>query len=286
MLLAVFIFSTNDVLGKWLAGTYGAPQILLMRSAVAMAILVVIFSRIGFAPVFTMERPGLQIVRAFLGAAETGVFYAAVRYLPLADAMTFYLAGPIYVTILAALFLRERVGWRRWSAVIAGFVGVVIALGPTAGSFGWATLIPLGGSIVYAVFLTVTRSLRGTSDTVMAFWQIAASLVLGGIAAPFTWTPATHAFDFLLLGLLGVGALVAIVGINRSLKLAPASVVVPYQYTMIIWAGLFGYFVFGDVPRWQTILGAAIIIAAGLFIFFREQKLARPTAQPELPPEI
>ena len=286
MLLAIFIFSVNDVLGKWLAGTYEAPQILLMRSAVAMAILVVLFARTGFGPVFHMERPGLQIVRAILGAAETGIFYAAVRYLPLADAMTFYLAGPIYVTILAAVFLREQVGWRRWTAVLVGFAGVVIALGPTAASFGWAALIPLGGSIVYAIFLTVTRSLRGTSDTVMAFWQIAASLVIGGVLAPFSWTPAIHPFDFLLLGLLGVGALIAIVGINRSLKLAPASVVVPYQYTMILWAALFGYLVFGDVPRWQTVLGAAIIIAAGLFIFFREQKLARGPALPEMPPEM
>jgi drug/metabolite transporter (DMT)-like permease len=285
MLLAVFIFSVNDVLGKWLAGTYGAPQILLLRSIVAMAILIAIFSRIGFGPVFSMERPGLQILRAFLGAAETGIFYFAVRYLPLADAMTFYLAGPIYVTILAATFLGERVGWRRWSAVLTGFVGVIIALGPTAANFGWPVLIAVGGSMVYAVFLTVTRLLRGTSDTVMAFWQIVASLVIGGVLAPFTWTPFTHPYDFVLLGLLGVGALIAIVGVNRSLKLAPASVVVPYQYTMIVWAGLFGYLVFGDVPRWQTILGAAIIIAAGLFIFFREQKLSRPV-QTDIPPEI
>jgi drug/metabolite transporter (DMT)-like permease len=284
MLLAVFIFSLNDVLGKWLAGTYGAPQILLMRSIVAMAILVAIFARTGFAPVLSMERPGLQILRAFLGAAETGIFYLAVRYLPLADAMTFYLAGPIYVTILAATFLGEKVGWRRWSAVLIGFVGVVIALGPTAANFGWPVLIAVGGSMVYAIFLTVTRSLRGTSDTVMAFWQIVASLIIGGVLSPFTWTPFNHPYDFVLLGLLGVGALIAIVGINRSLELAPASVVVPYQYTMIVWAGLFGYLVFGDVPRWQTILGAAIIIAAGLFIFFREQKLSRPL-QMDLPPE-
>jgi drug/metabolite transporter (DMT)-like permease len=118
----------------------------------------------------------------------------------------------------------------------------------------------------------------------MAFWQITASLVIGGALSPFTWTPFNHPYDFVLLGFLGIGALAAIVGVNRSLKLAPASVVVPYQYTMIVWAGLFGYLVFGDVPRWQTILGAAIIIAAGLFIFFREQKLSRPL-QMDLPPE-
>jgi drug/metabolite transporter (DMT)-like permease len=286
MLLAIFVFSLNDVLGKWLAGTYTAPQILLIRSIVAMAILLAIFSRTGLRPVLAMERPGLQILRAVLGAAETGVFYLAVRYLPLADAMTFYLAGPIYVTILAATFLGEKVGWRRWSAVLAGFVGVVIALGPTAANFGWPVLIAVGGSMVYAVFLTVTRLLRGTADTVMAFWQIVASLVIGGALAPFTWTPLAHGYDLVLLGLLGVGALIAIVGVNRSLKLAPASVVVPYQYTMIVWAVIFGYLVFGDVPRWSTIAGAAIIIAAGLFIFFREQKLSRVPAQPELPPEV
>jgi drug/metabolite transporter (DMT)-like permease len=284
MVLAIFLFSVNDVMGKWLAATYLAPQILLVRSIAAIIVLMVILRRTGFDAIVSMERPGLQILRAALAATETGLFYLAVRYLPLANAMTFYLAGPIYVTVLAALFLREKVGWRRWSAVLVGFLGVVIALQPSAASFGWPVLIALAGSIIYAVFLTITRSLRGTPDSVMAFWQMAASLILGAIGTPFVWVPFARWYDGLLLSLLGLVSLTAIVGVNRSLKLAPASVVVPYQYTMIIWAILFGYLVFNNVPEWPTLIGAAIIVGAGLFIFFREQRLAIP-AQPEMPPE-
>jgi len=284
MVLAVFMFSVNDTLGKWLAERYPAPQILLFRSIAALIILSPILSRLGAKQVLAPARPGMQLLRALLGAVETGIFYAAVAYLPLADAMTYYMAGPIYVTLLAALFLGEKVGWRRWSAVLVGFCGVLLALQPSVSSVGWPTLIALFGSLLYAVFLVVTRSLRGTPDSVMAAWQIGAALVIGAVVTPFVWTPLNHWYDAVLLALLGVVALGAIVCVNRSLKLAPASVVVPYQYLMIVWASLFGYLVFGDVPHRLTLIGAGVIILAGLFILFREQRLARPS-EPELPPE-
>ena len=284
MVGAIFLFSLNDVLGKWLSASYQAPQILLFRSIPALLLLIPAIHRLGWRSLIDLERPWLQAARAVFAALETALFYWAVRKLPLADAMTYYLAGPIYVTVMAALFLREKVGWRRWSAVIVGFVGVVIALGPSALSFGWSALIAFAGSIIYSVFLVVTRTLRGTPDTVMAAWQIAAGLVFGIIATPFMWTPLGHWYDGVLLGLLGVAALLAIIGVNRSLAVAPASVVVPYQYTMIVWAVIFGYLVFGNVPKAQTLVGAAIIVGAGLFIFFREQQVGLPPS-PELAPE-
>src|SRR4029450_1714433 len=104
-----------------------------------------------------IERPRLQIVRAVLATAEVACFYWAVRYLPLADAMTYYLAGPIYVTLLAAVFLKEKVGWRRWSAVVAGFIGVVIALGPSAASLTWPARIAIIGRLGVAGFLGLPR---------------------------------------------------------------------------------------------------------------------------------
>ena len=193
MLLAILLFSVNDVAGKWLAASYSAPQILLFRSVAALVLLLPILAWTdGFGALFSMPRPGLQVLRAGLAAAETGLFYWSVSYLPLADAMTYYLAGPIYVTLIAVLFLGERVGWRRWAAVIAGFAGVVIALGPSAGSFGWPVFIAFGGSIIYAVFLAMTRVLRGTSDIVMATWQIVASLVIGIVGTPFSYVPIAH----------------------------------------------------------------------------------------------
>jgi drug/metabolite transporter (DMT)-like permease len=284
MLFAVFLFSANDVLGKWLAASYSAPQILLFRGVAALVVLLPLLLRLGIRSLIDVERPWLQAARAALGAIEVGFFYWAVTYLPLADAMTYYLAGPIYVTVMAALFLGERVGWRRWTAVLVGFAGVVIALGPSAASFGWYALIPFAGSIIYSLFLVMTRVLRGTPDVVMAAWQVIAGVVAGAVATPLAWSPLARWTDALLLGLLGIVSLAAIVGTNRSLAVAPASVVVPYQYTLIVWAMIFGYVVFGDVPRPGMVIGAAIIVAAGLFIFFRESALGKQRA-PEVPPD-
>src|SRR5204863_1029360 len=159
-----------------------------------------------------------------LGGIETGLFYLVVRYLPLADAMTFYLAGPIYVTLLAAIFLGEKVGWRRWTAVLVGFAGVVIALQPAATHFGWPAGLALLGSIMYAIFLTVTRLLRGTPDIVMASWQMGSSLMLGILATPLVFVPFVRWYDVALLAFLGLVSLGAILCVNRSLKIAPASV--------------------------------------------------------------
>jgi drug/metabolite transporter (DMT)-like permease len=270
MLAGILLFSVADVFGKWLAGIYSVGQILVFRSIASVAILLPLVARIGPAPFVAMPRPGLQFWRVVCGTGEVACFYLAVSVLPLANAMTYYLAGPIYVTLLAALLLGERVGWRRWSAILVGFVGVLITLQPSLGSFGWPAMVALLGSVLFAFLMIVTRALRGTSDTVMIATQIFASLVFGVVWALFDWVPISVR-DMFITGLVGCVSMLALYCVNRSLRVAPASIVVPYQYTIIVWAALFGYFVFGDVPSLATLLGAAIIIAAGMFIFFREQ---------------
>jgi len=173
--------------------------------------------------------------------------------------------------------LREQVGWRRWSAILIGFAGVLIALHPSAQSFSWPALIALCGSMSFAVLMLITRSLRKTPDIVMATSQFVGTFLLGAVLAPVGWvTPTSQSLVlFAAAGLISVCALMCV---NRSLKLAPASVVVPYQYSMIVWAVIFGIVVFGDVPSKATLAGAAIIIGAGLYIFLRERKLGRDEA--------
>jgi drug/metabolite transporter (DMT)-like permease len=205
---------------------------------------------------------------------EVACFYWAVAYLPLADVMAYYLAGPIFVTAIAGTLLGEPVGWRRWSAVVAGFIGVIVCLRPGVAAFTWPALIALIGSFTFSLSMISTRFLRGTSGTVLVTTQTVAALVFGIVVAPFAWvTP--NASDLALLALLGMVAMVAHVCVNRSLTVAPASVVVPYQYTTIVWAVLFGYLVFNDVPDVWMLAGGTIIIGAGLVIFLREQQLAR-----------
>jgi drug/metabolite transporter (DMT)-like permease len=270
MLLGTFLFSVNDALGKWMLVTYTVGQMLLIRSIAALFVLSPFIARDGLAPFRAAPRPGLQVLRVLLSTAEVAMFFWAVSYLPLADTVAFYLAGPIYVTALSAIFLREKVGWRRWTAIVVGFVGVMIALQPSPATFTWPALIALAGSFFFAALMIVTRYLRGTHDVVLASGQIGTTLVFAGVIAPFGWT-APSPGDYFLMSLLGVVAVVALMCVNRSLKLAPASVVVPYQYTLIVWAVILGWLVFGDVPTNAVLVGSGIIIAAGLFIFFREQ---------------
>ncbi|HEV7878160.1 DMT family transporter [Bradyrhizobium sp.] len=273
MLAGVCMFSFGDALGKVLVASYPVSELLLLRAAVPLAILLLLIWR-QRASLPRLERPGLQLLRMVLSTAEVAAFFVAVVYLPLADVITYYLACPIFVTALSAIILREKVGWRRWSAVVVGFCGVLIALQPSAQTVSWPALIALAGSFCFAVLMIVTRSLRATPDIVLAATQFAGTFSVGAVLAPFVWvTPGLP--DFSLFLLAGCISIVALLCTNRSLKLAPASVVVPYQYSMIVWAVMFGYVVFGDVPSVATIVGAAIIIGAGLYIFIREQQLGR-----------
>jgi drug/metabolite transporter (DMT)-like permease len=276
MLVSVGIFAFGDTLGKFIVATYSVGQLLLLRGSAALILLSPLIWR-RRREFLRLERPRLQLFRVVLSTLEVAAFFLATVYLPLADVVTYYLATPIFVTALSAIVLREQVGWRRWSAILVGFCGVLIALRPSAQTVSWPAMIALAGSMAFAVLMLITRSLRATPDIVLASAQFIGTFVFGAVLAPFGWialTPAGLGL-FVAAGFISVYALLC--G-NRSLKLAPASVVVPYQYSMIIWAVMFGYLVFGDVPSGATIVGAAIIIGAGLYIFLRERDLGREEA--------
>jgi drug/metabolite transporter (DMT)-like permease len=276
MLLSIFMFSFGDALGKFLVATYSVGQLLWLRATAALIVLAPMIWR-HRAEFQRLERPWLQLLRVVLSTIEVAAFFLATVYLPLADVVTYYLACPIFVTALSAIVLRERVGWRRWAAILIGFCGVLIALRPSSQTLSWPALIALGGSLSFAVLMLITRSLRATPDIVLASSQFAGTFALGALMSPFGWVaPGLGSLGlFAAAGCISVSALLCV---NRSLKLAPASVVVPYQYSMIVWAVMFGYFVFGDAPSPATITGAAIIIGAGLYIFLRERSLGRDEA--------
>lgn len=201
------------------------------------------------------------------------MYFFAISKLPIVDVMTYYMAGPIYVTALSATLLREPVGWRRWSAVLIGFAGVLIALRPSSALFSLPSLIGLAGSSLYAGMLITTRMVRGTPNTLLILSQIGAVLVVALIAVPFVWTTPTSG-QLILMACLGVGTVITTGCINRSLTLAPASIVVPYQYAFLVGGAIFGYLFFNEKPEISTVIGAAIIIGAGIYIFMRELKVA------------
>jgi drug/metabolite transporter (DMT)-like permease len=254
MLLSIFMFSFGDALGKYMVATYAVGQLLWLRACAALLVLLPTIWKQRAA--FThLERPWLQLLRVTLSTLEVAAFFLATVYLPLADVITYYLAAPIFVTALSGLVLGERVGWRRWSAIAVGFCGVLIALRPSAQTVSWPAMIALGGSLSFSLLMLITRSLRATPDIVLASSQFCGTFLLGALMSPIGWVMPS------------LGSLCLF-----------ASVVVPYQYSMIVWAVIFGFVVFGDVPQISTIVGAAIIIAAGFYIFLREQKLGREEA--------
>jgi drug/metabolite transporter (DMT)-like permease len=282
MLLGIFFFALNDALGKWLIATYSVGQLLLVRSVAGLVFLVPFIRREGWGAFANAPRPLLQWLRPVFATFEVACFYWALASMPLADVMTFYLAGPIYVTAVSPFLLREHVGWRQWIAVIGGFAGVMVALNPSAQSLTPAAFVAIAGSISFSILMVCTRLVRGTSDVVLVTTQTVGALVFGAVVAPFTWAPLNWQ-DTVLLVLLGVTAMIAHMLINRSLKLAPASVVVPYQYSTIFWAIILGFVFFGDIPSVAMLAGAGIIIAAGIYIFFQEQAVAKTVASADLP---
>ena len=273
-----FMFAVNDIMGKWLAGTFSAGQIVLTRSLAALVVLAPLLMKGGAPNLVRLEKPGVQVSRVAMATAELVFFYMAIRYLPLADVMTFYLAGPIYVAAVSPWLLGEQVSRRQLLAITIGFAGVVVVLRPGSGSLSWPALISIGGSLCYAMVVVQSRQLRSTPDRVLVFWQTIGALVIGAILSPFDWVTPSLA-DLLMLAALGIVSMTAHLCIARSLKLAPAAVVAPIQYSLLLWAILFGWLVFGDRPQLPMLIGAAVIVIAGLMVVSGRGKQSRAVAE-------
>ncbi len=278
-MLGVFVFACSNALAKWLTGGYPVGQILFVRCVVVLTILAFLISREDIRAMRAAGRPWLHVWRAILSAVEVVCFYWAIVELPLAGGTTIYLAGPIYVTAMSAIFLREDVGWRRWLAVLAGFGGVVVALQPSGMSFTIHAAVSVAGSVMYAISLVMTRPLRGTPTTLLVGVQVVPLLLITGLSA-WPLNPPTSLVggwimpgpaDAAILALVGVLSLVGYWCINRGLQLAPASVITPFNYVSIVWATILGYLVFAEIPTPAMVTGAAIIVAAGLYIVLRER---------------
>lgn len=265
LLAGVLVFSVGNVIGKPLVDAYPVGEVLAARSMVAL-VLALPFLRRGDLGVLAWRRQGkLLLARMSFSAIETMCFYWALGRMGLADITALYLAGPIYVTAMAAILLRERVGVARWLAVAAGFAGVLVAVRPS----GDAPLLPsmagLIGSLLYAGSLVITRQIRTVSNAVLVTTQLVALLTLGCASAALGWRmPGMR--DAALMAALGVCATLGYVCVNRAFQLAPASLLAPFGFSSIVWSVTLGFLVFGEQPVWTTWAGAAMIVASGMFI--------------------
>jgi drug/metabolite transporter (DMT)-like permease len=267
--LSTLVFGLNNAIAKYLTQSYPNGEALLVRAGFALLLLLP-FIRLRDLKAAARSSPRLHLARMLSSAIEIACFYWAVSLLQLAEVSTFYLAAPILVTAISALALSERVGSARWAATFLGFVGVLVALRPSGSALSWPALVALSGSFIYAVFLAITRRVREASSTVLVALQLMALTVAGALTVPLAWTPPSL-YGFALMAAVGVIGIAGYFCVNGALRLAPASTVAPFQYLSIIWAILLGYLAFGDVPETPTLIGAALIIAAGAFILYRER---------------
>ena len=228
---------------------------------------------------FRTQRIGIHARRAMMGLTGMVFNFGGMIYLPMAEATTINLSVPIFAVIFAAILLGEQTGWQRWSAVIIGFVGVLVVLNPGAsfaggfgGAHGMGTLIALAGAVMTALITIAVRDLGRTEPAAtIVFWFSLLSMIPLGLALPFVYTPHS-AHEWLLLVGLGFSGAVVQMSLTGALRLAPVAVVIPMDYSALLWSIACGWWFFGTLPADTTWVGAPLIVASGLFIAWREHR--------------
>ena len=214
----------------------------------------------------------LQIIRpAFLICSISSLFLG-LTYLPIAEATAIGFVAPLFITALSVPILREKVGIHRWSAVIIGFLGVIIIVRPGTEFWHIASIMPLLGAFFFALFQIFTRLLSATENTYTTlFYTGIGGLGWSSLMVPFVWSPMLriHFFVFFSVGIMGAIAHLCMIS---AFDRAEASFLAPYNYTKLLWVAVLGYIIFGDIPSLEMWLGAFIIVSAGFYVFSREKK--------------
>lgn len=280
-LLAYFMWPVHDAVIKLLTADYAFAQILFFGRILAVPVsLWLILSRQGFRGLRPV-RPALHAGRAVLSLVDMLCFVSAIALTSLANVITISFAAPLIMTVLSVMFLGEKVSWKHWLAVVAGFLGVVIVFHPDAAGFGIASFYALASAAAYAVFLILTRLMTKTESVPsMMFWNSSIMMVIMGVAMLPVWkTPVGN--DLWLFVYLAVSGTIAQWVTTTAFRYGEASLLAPIQYTALIWAAIAGYLLFGDVPSTTLWIGAAIIIAATLYIIEGEARQRRRTRAAE-----
>lgn len=271
MLVAMFGFAAMDGTSKLLAQSLAIPQILWVRYILFTLFVGVLLRGKGLTAALTSRQPGLQILRALLLVVENGIFVLAFVYLPLADVHAIAAASPLIVVALSVPMLGERVGPRRWLAVLAGLLGVILIVRPGFAKLDWPILIALTGAFMWGLYQVLVRMCSATDagETTWA-WSAVVGLVATTLVGPFVWT-WPDATGWLLLFAVAVLGSAAHFALIKALGYWEAGALQPFSYTLLIWATAIGYLFFGHTPDRWTIAGALIIIASGLYAWHRER---------------
>ncbi len=292
MVLAMLIIPCMDILAKMLAKEFGlAPASIAFArffvQTVLMFVIIVVRTR---TPRISAQKPLFNIVRGLLIGGASMLFFISVKYMPVADAISIFFVEPIIVMFLSWMFLGETIGWRRIMAAIVGFGGALLVIQPSFSQFGLVSLLPVVTALLFSFYLILTRK-YGISDNPMNMQFYSG---LGGMAfcaSALVLGEATGIEDLMItipqyfeaIGWLIAIGIIATLGhwlIVTAFSMAPASILAPFQYIEIVSATILGLLIFGDFPSPSKWLGTAIIIASGLFIFWREQSAGKTNREP------
>lgn len=289
LVAGVAVFSVQDLILKLLSGGYPLHQAMVLRSLTAIPfLLLLVHLDGGLRSLFTAGTKAMIWRGGVMFLAYTS-YYLALAALPMATTVALYFSGPLFITILSVFFLAERVGPRRWMALLAGFAGVIIMVRPGGSLFDWAAVLPVLSGLTYAISMIAARRLGTTeSAAALAFWGnavfLVAALVMSAILGTGRFEADTHpslafllrgwvmpdAFDLTLMMACGVIAAAGLTLLTQAYRIGEASVVTPFEYTGLLWSVAYGWVFWRDWPTMPDWTGIAIIVAAGLYILWRE----------------
>ena len=275
MLGGFFTYSIVDTGAKVLTSHFHPMQIVWIRQLGFLAFVLFILARTG-PKVLRTSRPGLQIIRGLLAVASATAFIFALQYIELAEAVAISFVAPFFVTILGALWLGEKVGLRRWTAVALGFIGSLIIIRPGMGIMHPAAFLVVFAAMAFAFRQAVSRVLGAidSTQTTIAYSGLVGAIVLT-IPLPFFFTAPDTLTQIAVIAMVAILAALAEFFVIRALELAEAVAVAPVHYSLMIWGTFWGYVVFGHWPDLWTWTGAAVIIASGIYTIYRERQVAR-----------
>jgi drug/metabolite transporter (DMT)-like permease len=277
---AVLCFSLVDATAKWLTQGYDPWQIVFLSRIVPIAVaLIVAYRETGNPFYFYTRFPKVQILRAALTIPMIWCFFTGLKLMSLAEAITVAFTAPLFITILSRPLLGEKIGPRRWGAVVIGFVGILVALRPGVGGIGIGPILVIISAFAYALSMCLLRRFAGQEPTHnILFYSAIGAFLVGGFNSMPIWIEP-DAIDWGLLLLVGVWGVLGSYAVIRAYRLGEASMLAPLEYTALIWSILFDLWLFSLAPIPAVLLGAAIVIAANVYIAHREHKVAKAAAQ-------
>ncbi len=280
MIAATILFSAAAALAKWQVARYPVGEVMFLRSLASFAFCAAFMLPVTGLSVFATRRPRDHIARGLSQSISQTLSVLAFALMPLAGAVAINFAAPLFTALISIVWLKERTGWARWTALLVGFFGVLIVTHPGADSLSLGALFALGNAVMYG---SVTVAVRGMTKTESAntllIWQMATIAVFHSFLLAFGWRTPTPLDAAMLLG-SGVVNAIGQYFWTQALRLAPASAVSPFYYLMLVWALMIGFVVWGDIPTAGLLAGSAIVIGAGIFLLWREDRVQRTRIRP------